>query len=42
MQCSDIVTAPAKALDESTPDKNDRLMAQEETSQEKQTPILVV
>ena len=42
MQCSYIVTAPAKAFDESTPDENDRIMVQEETSPEKQTSILVL
>lgn len=42
MQCSYIVTAPAKAFDESTPDENDKMITQEETSLEKQTPILVL
>merc|ERR1711862_571585 len=42
MQCSYIVTAPAKAFDESTPYENDKIMAQEKTSPEKQTPTLVL
>jgi len=42
MQCSYIVTAPAKALDESNSDENDRIIALEEISQEKQNPILVL
>merc|ERR1712136_546591 len=42
MQCSYIVTAPAKALGESNSDENDRNMGLEEISQEKQNPILVL
>ena len=42
MQCSYTVTAPAKALDESNSDENDRNIALEEISQEKQNPILVL